>query len=190
GLMGVNPDQCMSEDAHKVCDASTDLAVGLFQASIFLITFFGVLWAISNDVSFRWNGSDYAVPGFMLWAAILYALGGSLLSYLVGRTLIRRSALVRINEHLDDISLAEGEADERRRVEMHLANVISAMKRLVLGLTNLTWVTAGFGWVIGIAPILVSAPLYFSGKASFGGMMMAAAAFSQAQASLRWFVDN
>jgi len=202
GPMGVNPDQRMSEDAHKVCDASTDLAVGLFQASILLITFSGVLWAISNDFSFRWNGSDYAVPGFMLWAAILYALGGSLLSYLVGRTLIRRNAdryareadlrfaLVRINEHLDDISLAEGEADERRRVEMHLANVISAMKRLVLGLTNLTWVTAGFGWVIGIAPILVSAPLYFSGKASFGGMMMAAAAFSQAQASLRWFVDN
>jgi len=202
GPMGVNPDQRMSEDAHKLCDASTDLAVGLFQASILLITFAGVLWGISNDFSFRWNGTDYAVPGFMLWAAILYALGGSLLSYLVGRTLIRRNAeryareadlrfsLVRINEHLDDISLAEGEADERRRVEMHLANVISAMRRLVMGLTNLTWVTAGFGWVIGIAPILVSAPLYFSGKASFGGMMMAAAAFSQAQASLRWFVDN
>ncbi len=202
GPLGVNPDQRMSEDAHKVCDASADLAVGLFQASILLITFSGVLWAISNDFSFRWSGVDYAVPGFMLWAAILYALAGSLLSYLVGRTLIRRNAdryareadlrfsLVRINEHLDDISLAEGEADERRRVEMHLANVIAAMRRLVLGLTNLTWVTAGFGWVIGIAPILVSAPLYFSGKTSFGGMMMAAAAFSQAQSSLRWFVDN
>jgi putative ATP-binding cassette transporter len=51
-------------------------------------------------------------------------------------------------------------------------------------------VTAGFGWITGIAPILISAPLYFSGKTTFGGMMMAAAAFSQAQGSLRWFVDN
>ena len=29
-----------------------------------------------------------------------------------------------------------------------------------------------------------------SGKVSFGGLMMAAAAFTQAQSSLRWFVDN
>ena len=86
---------------------------------------------------------DYAVPGFMLWAAISYALVGSLLSYFVGRSLIRRNAeryareadlrfsLVRINEHLDGISLAAGEADERRRVELHLGNVIAAMRRLV-----------------------------------------------------------
>ncbi|MGH8208744.1 MAG: ATP-binding cassette domain-containing protein, partial [Steroidobacteraceae bacterium] len=33
-------------------------------------------------------------------------------------------------------------------------------------------------------------PLYFAGKISFGGLMMAAAAFTQAQSSLRWFVDN
>ena len=51
-------------------------------------------------------------------------------------------------------------------------------------------VTAGFGWVTIIAPTLVAAPLFFSGKVSFGGLMMAAAAFTQAQSSLRWFVDN
>jgi len=32
--------------------------------------------------------------------------------------------------------------------------------------------------------------LYFSGKVSFGGLMMAAGAFTQAQSSLRWFIDN
>jgi putative ATP-binding cassette transporter len=41
-----------------------------------------------------------------------------------------------------------------------------------------------------VAPILVAAPLYFAGKLSFGGLMMAAAAFTQAQSALRWFVDN
>lgn len=202
GPMGVNPDQRMSEDAHKLCDLSADLWVGLFRATILLISFSGVLWAISNDFTFRANGIDYAVPGFMLWAALIYATIGSLLSYFVGRNLVRRNAdryakeadlrfsLVRINEHLDGISLAQGEADERRRVEQHLGNVMTAMRRLVKGLTNLTWVTAGFGWITGIAPILVAAPLYFGGKTTFGGMMMAAAAFTQAQGSLRWFVDN
>jgi putative ATP-binding cassette transporter len=202
GAMGVNPDQRMSEDAHNLCNLSADLAVGLLQATILFLSFAGILWVLSNDFSFRIGGADYAVPGFMLWAAILYAALGSLLSYWVGRSLIGRNseryareadlrfALVRINEHLDGISLASGEADEKRRVEFYLADVLTAMRRLVRGLTNLTWVTASFGWFTTVAPILVAAPLFFSGKISFGGLMAAAAAFTQAQSSLRWFVDN
>ena len=101
-----------------------------------------------------------------------------------------RVAMVRVNEHLDDITLAAGEADEQRRIETHLTNVLAATRKIVSGLTNITWVSAGFGWVTNVAPILVAAPLYFTGKISFGGLMMAAAAFTQAQSSLRWFVDN
>jgi len=84
---------------------------------------------------------------------------------------------VRVNEHVDEISLAEGEADEKRRIELHLGNVLAATRRIVLGHTHLTWVTAGFGWVTIVAPILVSAPLYFMGKVSFGGLMMAGGRF-------------
>jgi len=65
-----------------------------------------------------------------------------------------------------------------------------AMRRLVTGLTELTWVTAGYGWLTLVAPILAAAPAYFAGDLSFGGMMMAAGAFIQVQSSLRWFVDN
>ncbi len=57
-------------------------------------------------------------------------------------------------------------------------NVLDATRRIVRGHANLTWVTAGFGWVTIVAPILVAAPLYFSGKVSFGGLMMAAGAFT------------
>jgi len=202
GPMGVNPDQRMHEDARKLCELSADLGTGLLRAGILFGIFAGVLWGLSAGFSVRFHDVDYAVPGFMLWAAVVYAGGGSLLSYWVGRSLINRNSeryareadlrfsLVRINEHLDGISLAAGEEDERRRVELHLQNVLAATKRLVRGLTNLTWVTAGFGWITIVAPILVAAPLYFAGKISFGGLMMAAAAFTQAQSSLRWFVDN
>jgi vitamin B12/bleomycin/antimicrobial peptide transport system ATP-binding/permease protein len=202
GTMGVNPDQRIHEDARKLCELSADLGVGLLQALILFLTFSGVLWVLSNDFIFRVNDRDYTVPGFMVWAAIVYASAGSLLSYWVGRGLISRNAqryareadlrfsLVRVNEHVDDIALAEGEADEKRRIEMHLGNVLAATRRIVRGHANLTWVTAGFGWITIVAPILVAAPLYFSGKVSFGGLMMAAGAFSQAQSSLRWFIDN
>ena len=202
GSMGVNPDQRIHEDARKLCELSADLFVGLLQASILFLTFAGVLWGLSNDFIFRFGERDYTIPGFMVWAAILYASAGSLMSYWVGRGLIGRNAqryareadlrfsLVRVNEHVDDISLAAGEADEKRRIELHLGNVLAATRRIVMGHANLTWITAGFGWITLVAPILVAAPLYFSGKVSFGGLMMAAGAFSQAQSSLRWFIDN
>jgi putative ATP-binding cassette transporter len=202
GAMGVNPDQRIHEDARKLCELSADLAVGLLQASILFLTFAGVLWGLSKGFVFHVGERDYTVPGFMVWAAMAYASIGSLLSYWVGRGLIGRNAqryareadlrfsLVRVNEHVDDISLAAGEADEKRRIEMHLFNVLAATRRIVWGHANLTWVTAGFGWVTIVAPILVAAPLYFSGKVTFGGLMMAAGAFSQAQSSLRWFIDN
>ena len=202
GAMGVNPDQRIHDDARNLCEMTADLGVGLFQAAVLFVTFAGVLWVLSADFSVRVGEHDYVIPGFLLWAAILYAAAGSFLSYRVGRNLVHRNAeryareaelrfsLVRINEHLDGISLAGGEADERRRVQTQLGNVLAATMRLIRGLTNLTWVTAGFGWVTTVAPILVAAPLFFSGKTSFGGVMMAAAAFTQAQSSLRWFVDN
>jgi vitamin B12/bleomycin/antimicrobial peptide transport system ATP-binding/permease protein len=202
GSIGINPDQRMHEDARHLTELSADLAIGLLQASVLFGTFAGVLWVLSTDFSFRIGDRDYAIPGFMVWAAIIYASAGSLLSYWVGRGLVSRNAeryareadlrfsLVRVNEHVDDISLAEGEADEKRRIELHLGNVLAATRRIVMGHTNLTWVTAGFGWVTIVAPILVAAPLYFTGKVSFGGLMMAAGAFTQAQSSLRWFIDN
>lgn len=202
GPIGTNPDQRMHDDMLRLCELSVGLGVGLLQASILFGSFASVLWVLSKDFTIFIGGQDRAVPGFMLWAAIVYALLGSLFSYWVGKGLITRNAeryaregelrfsLTRINEHLDGISLAGGEADEQRRVAMHLRDVLQATSRVVLGLTNLTWVTAGFGWVTVIAPTLVAAPLYFSGKVSFGGLMMAAAAFTQAQSSLRWFIDN
>jgi vitamin B12/bleomycin/antimicrobial peptide transport system ATP-binding/permease protein len=176
GAMGVNPDQRIHEDARKLCELSADLGVGLLQAAILFLTFAGVLWGLSKDFSFPFGDRDYTVPGFMVWAAIIYASAGSLLSYWVGRGLIGRNAeryareadlrfsLVRVNEHVDDISLAAGEADEKRRIELHLGNVLAATRRIVMGHANLTWVTAGFGWVTIVAPILVAAPLYFSGQ--------------------------
>lgn len=202
GPIGVNPDQRMHEDARHLCDLSVGLGVGLFQASILLATFVGVLWAISGDFAFAVGGREIAIPGFMVWAALIYAGGASLLSYRVGRSLIPRNAeryareadlrfsLVRVSEHLDGIALAGGEARESRRIQLHLDAALLATRDIVRGVTNLTWVTAGFGWITGVAPILVAAPLYFTGRLSFGGVMMAAAAFTQVISSLRWFVDN
>jgi putative ATP-binding cassette transporter len=202
GPIGVNPDQRMHEDARHLTELSADLGIGLLQAAILLVTFVNVLWALSADFAFHIASRVIQIPGYMVWAGILYAGSASLLSYWVGHNLIGHNAeryareadlrfsLVRVNEHIDAISLAGGEAEEARRIKVNLAAVLAAMRALVTGYTNLTWVTAGYGWLTIVAPILVAAPLYFSGSLTFGGLMMAAGAFTQVQSSLRWFVDN
>jgi vitamin B12/bleomycin/antimicrobial peptide transport system ATP-binding/permease protein len=202
GPMGVNPDQRMHEDARHLTELSSDLGIGLLQSSILLTMFVSVLWGISSGFGFQFHGRDFTVPGYMVWAAVIYAGSASLLSYWVGRNLINSNAeryareadlrfsLVRVNEHIDAISLAGGEVDEARRLRHDLAAVLKAMRVLVTGLTNLTWVTSGYGWFTIVAPILVAAPIYFDNRITFGGLMMAAGAFTQVQSSLRWFVDN
>ncbi|MGC1523748.1 MAG: ABC transporter ATP-binding protein/permease [Steroidobacteraceae bacterium] len=202
GPMGVNPDQRMHEDARHLTELSADLGIGLLQSSILLATFVAILWRLSSDFVFHFGNRSLAVPGYMVWAAVVYSGSASLLSYWVGRSLIGRNAeryareadirfsLVRVNEHIDAITLSGGEADEERRIEIDLAAVLAATARLVTGLTNLTWITGGYGWFTLVAPILAAAPLYFAGSITFGGLMLASGAFMQVQGSLRWFVDN
>ncbi|MGH8217910.1 MAG: ABC transporter ATP-binding protein/permease [Steroidobacteraceae bacterium] len=202
GPIGVNPDQRMHEDTRHLTELSGDLALQLVQASALLVSFVGVLWGISRGFALEVGGFRLELPGYMVWAAVLYAGSASLITYWTGRRLIPDNAeryareadlrytLVRVNEHIDAVTLAGGEADEAQRIERDLAAVLAAMRRLVTGLTRVTWVTAGYGWITLVAPILVAAPLYFAGSLSFGGLMMAAAAFTQLQSSLRWFVDN
>jgi putative ATP-binding cassette transporter len=202
GVIGVNPDQRMHEDARHLAELTTDLGLGLLQSSILLASFVEVLWNLSSNFVFHVNGKDFVIPGYMVWAAVLYSGSASLLSYWVGSSLIDRNeqryareadlrfSLVRVNEHIDAVALAAGEADEARRIEVDLAAVLKATARLVTGLTNLAWVTSGYGWITLVAPILVAAPLYFEGDLTFGGLMLASGAFLQVQSSLRWFVDN
>jgi putative ATP-binding cassette transporter len=203
GAIGINPDQRMHEDARHLTELSGDLGVELMQATVLVVTFVQVLWRVSGSFSLKLLGHVYVIPGYMVWAAVAYAIAASLVSYWVGRSLVPRNAqryqreselraaLMRTNEHF---IAAQGRGrildTARRKILDRLNGVLGAMWRLVFGLTNLTWITAGYGWLMLVAPILVAAPAYFSGALTFGGMMMAVGAFNQVQLSLRWYVDN
>lgn len=202
GEIGINPDQRLQEDARHLAETTSDLGINLLQSTVILVSFVGVLWSLSSGFVFHVWGYSFSIPGYMVWAAVFYAGSASLLSWFVGRSLVNHNAnryareadfrfsLMRVNEHIDAVTLARGEADERRRLDRDLDAVLSAIKRIVIATTNLTWVTAGYGWFTIIAPILVAAPVYFSGGLTFGGLMMAVGAFTQVHNSLRWFVDN
>jgi putative ATP-binding cassette transporter len=202
GQLGVNPDQRIEEDTRKLTDLSASLGVGLFQATLLLISFVGILWVLSSHLVFVVHGFSFTVPGYMVWCAVAYASIGSLLTWRVGRPLIGmnaelyareaalRFALVRVNESAESIALCGGEGDERRQLDDNLGRVISTMRGLSGALSRLTWITSGYGWIAIVVPILVAAPGYFYGSLTIGGLMMVVGAFNQVQASLRWFVDQ
>lgn len=202
GQIGVNPDQRLHEDVRHLSDLTVDLGVGLLQAGVLLVSFVGVLWALSSGFVFHVRSEAFQIPGYMVWAAILYSGTASWLSWMVGRPLIAlngdryareadlRYALVRVNEQLDAIAVSGGEGDEKRRLQQNLGAVVVATRHIVSAMVRLAWVTSGYGWVTIVAPIIIAAPVYFGGDMTFGGLMMAVGAFNQFHAALRWFVDN
>ncbi|GAA5663970.1 inner membrane ABC transporter ATP-binding protein YddA [Brucella sp. NBRC 14130] len=202
GEIGINPDQRLHEDARHFAEMSCDLGINLLQSTVILVSFVGVLWSLSSGFVFHVAGYSFSIPGYMVWAVILYAASASWFTWIVGRSLVNinanryareadfRASLMRVNEHLDAITLSRGEGDERRRLDLDIDAVLGAIRKIVYATTRLTWVTAGYGWLTIVAPILVAAPVYFGGGLTFGGLMMAVGAFTQVHNALRWFVDN
>ncbi len=202
GEIGVNPDQRIQADAQSLTDLSTDLGIGLLQSSILLVSFIGVLWMLSAGVVIPVAGHDLVIPGYMVWAALIYALSGSLVSWRLGRPLVNlgaaryareadfRFALVQGSERAEGIALSNGEADTRHSLEASLATLVGLLRKIAFARARLTWVTGGYGWVALVFPIVVAAPGYFAGRLTFGELMMVVGAFNQVQQSLRWFVDN
>lgn len=202
GEIGVNPDQRIHADAQRLAEVSTDLGIGLFQATLLLISFVGVLWGLSAGVTFDIFERKIAIPGYMVWAALLYASVASFASWRVGRPLVElgaeryareselRFALMHVNQNGEAIAVSRGEKLEEKRLHSEFDRLLEVLRRLVTATTNLTWITAGYGWFTIVAPVIVAAPAYFAGNLTFGGLLMAVGAFTQVQQSLRWFVDN
>ncbi|MBU3890834.1 ABC transporter ATP-binding protein/permease [Methylosinus sp. KRF6] len=202
GDIGVNPDQRVHEDARHLSELTTDLGVGLLQAALLLVCFIGVLWGLSKGVTLHFWDKSVVIPGYMVWSALFYAGAASLASWLVGRPLVglnsehyaresdMRFALVHVNEHSEGVAVYRGEAEEEQKLDLTFDRLLVVLRDLVRATTNLSWVTAGYGWFTIVAPIVVAAPAFFSGDLTLGGLLMSAGAFTQVQQSLRWFVDN
>lgn len=202
GRIGENPDQRLQADVDSLSDLSVTLGIGLFQATLLLFSFIGVLWQHSSGHPLWIAGRAVEIPGFMVWCALFYASAASWLSWRVGRPLVAMSAeraareadfrfeIVRVNEAAEGITLQRGEAAEVRRIEAGFARLAEVIGGVIRAMVGLTWVSAGYGWFTIVAPILAAAPVYFTTDMTIGELMMVVGAFNQVQGSLRWFVNN
>jgi putative ATP-binding cassette transporter len=195
-----NPDQRIAEDLRLFVGATLTLGIGGMRAVVTLVAFLGILWGLSGSVTVP-LGSGWTIPGYMVWAALLYAIVGTWLTNLIGRPLVRlnfdqqryeadfRFSLVRFRENAEGVALYRGEADELRNFRERFGEVVGNWWAIMRRQKRLTWFTAGYGQAAIIFPFVVAAPRYFRGEMQLGGLMQVASAFGQVQDSLSFIIS-
>lgn len=196
-----NPDQRIAEDIRAFVASTLTLSLGLLSAAVTLVSFYGVLWRLSGTLPIALAGLAFSLPGYMVWAAIAYAVLGTWLANRIGHRLAGlgfeqqrreadfRFALVRVRENAEAIAMECGEARERLSLLDRFASVVGNWRSIMAQQKRLTWYTSGYGQVAIVFPFVVASPRYFAGTLQLGGLMQTASAFGQVQQALSFFVN-
>jgi len=192
-----NPDQRIADDLRIFVDYTLSLALGLLSAVVTLVTFVLILWAISGTIEL-WG---ITIPGYMVWAALIYAIAGSVLAHLIGKPLIGldfnqqrfeadfRFALVRLRENSEGVALYRGEQEELAGFRQRFDAVIGNWWKIMLKRKQITWFGSFYGQLAIIFPLVVASPRFFSGAIQLGDLMQIRQAFGQVTDSLSWFIN-
>jgi vitamin B12/bleomycin/antimicrobial peptide transport system ATP-binding/permease protein len=196
-----NPDQRIAEDVRLLISGSLDLAIGGLRAVVTLVSFVAILWGLSGAVTLPLGRFSISLPGYMVWAALLYAIIGTWLTNRIGRPLVRlnfdqqryeadfRFGLVRFRENTEGVALYRGEPDELRTFRERFGAVVRNWWGIMRQQKRLTGFTAGYAQAAIIFPFVVAAPRYFRGEIPLGGLVQTATAFGQVQHALSFIVS-
>jgi putative ATP-binding cassette transporter len=196
-----NPEQRIEEDVKLFTDSTLDLTLGLLNSTVTLVSFVVILWSLSGALTITLGSSEIAIPGYMVWAAVLYAAVGSFLTYFIGRPLVKtnfelqrynasfRFGMARLRENAESVAFYGGEPNERIFLRHSFGFIWDTWWRYMRQRKNLTWFTAFYSQAAVVFPFLFSAGRYFSGQITLGVVMQIASAFGQVQGALSWFVN-
>jgi vitamin B12/bleomycin/antimicrobial peptide transport system ATP-binding/permease protein len=191
-----NPDQRISEDISLFVERFLYIGLRLLGSVVTFFSFIVILWTLSESAPFHLFGYEIAIPGYLVWAALIYAIVGTALTHLIGSPLIGlsfqqqryeadfRFNLVRVRENSEQIALLQGETPERHRLLNRFANVIANWRAIMLRTKKLTFLTVGYQQFANVFPFLVVSPAYFAGRIQLGGLMQTSSAFGSVQESL------
>jgi putative ATP-binding cassette transporter len=197
-----NPEQRIAEDLRIATESPVDFVSGVTQAFLSAATFVVVLWTIGGALDITIAGYALHIPGFLVIAAVLYALIASGAMMFIGRRFVAASeqknqsegefryVLTRLRENGESIALIRGEAEERAAVDRSLRRVLSAWKSIAQQTMRTTIVSQTSGFIAPVLPIILCAPKFLDNTMSLGEVMQAASAFTIVQGAFNWLVDN
>jgi putative ATP-binding cassette transporter len=195
-----NPDQRMTDDVKLFVERTLGIGIGLLSSIVTLASFVVILWGLSNAAPLHLFGRDFAIPGYLVWGALIYAVLGTVLTHLIGWPLVGidyrqqqyeadfRFNLVRVRENSEQIALLRGDEAERERLLVRFGRVVENWLAIMSRTKKLTAFTASYSQASVIFPFILVAPAYFAGKIQLGGMMQTASAFSSVQGALSFFI--
>ena len=195
-----NPDQRIADDLQMFVQSTMTIGIGLINACVSLFSFVVILWMLSAQAPLHFFGTSFVIPGYLVWAALIYAVVGTWLTHLIGWPLIPlnfqqqrfeadfRFNLVRTRENAEQIASLHGEAAERERHLSRFSSVVSNWIAIMQRQKQLTFFTQSYSQASVIFPYLMVSPAYFSGAMQLGGMMQTASAFNSVQNALSYFV--
>ena len=202
-----NPDQRIAEDVRQFIDGGTGgvgilpLGLGLLNSVVTLVSFVFILWGLSSAAPLHLFGTVLDIPGYLVWAALVYAILGTVLTHLVGWPLVTlnfrqqhfeadfRFNLVRVRENSEQIALLEGERAEKTRLLGSFNKVVANWLLIMTRTKRLTFLTAGYGQISTVFPFVVASPAYFAGAMQLGGLMQTSSAFGSVQNALSYFIN-
>ena len=193
-----NPDGRIAEDIRIATESAVELGTSLFYAMLVLVSFVGILWSLSGEVTVF----GISLPGHLVVLAVVYAGTGAVVAFTLGRPLVRatdarqtqeanfRFGLVQARENAEPIALARGEAMERARLGGQFEAIMPAWRSQSTGLGRLIAFSSGYGTLAGVMPILVGTWRFLAGTMSLGALMQSGQAFQQVTSALSWPIDN
>jgi vitamin B12/bleomycin/antimicrobial peptide transport system ATP-binding/permease protein len=196
-----NPDQRISDDVKMFVDQTLNISVGFLSAVVTLGSFIVILWGLSADSPLTLFGSEFHIPGYLVWGALIYATFGTVLTHWIGSPLVMlnfqqqrfeadfRFNLVRARENSEQIALLRGESAEQGRLLERFGRVVQNWYEIMIRTKKLTAFTSSYSQAAVVFPYVLVAPAYFADKIQLGGMMQTANAFSSVQQSLSFFVS-
>src|SRR5262249_30869095 len=197
-----NPDQRVAQGIQMFVEQTLALGIGLLSAVVSLASFFTILWVLSAEAPLTLFGQTWRIPGYLVWAAMIYAAIGTLLTHLIGRALIGlnfnqqrfeadfRFNLVRVRENSEQIALLGGETAERDRLMDRFGAIMGNWLAIMSRTKQLTFFTASYNQASIIFPFIVVSPAYFAGHIQLGALTQTASAFNSVQSALSFFVDT
>ncbi len=195
-----NPDQRIADDLQMFVQYTLSIGIGLLNAIVTLFSFVVILWTLSEHAPLTLFGASFNIPGYLVWAALIYAVIGTVLTHLIGWRLIPlnfqqqhfeadfRFNLVRTRENAEQIAALGGEAAERERHLYRFGFVVANWLALMQRQKQLTFFTQSYSQASVIFPYIVVSPAYFSGAMQLGGLMQTASAFNSVQNALSYFI--
>lgn len=196
-----NPDQRIADDIRLFADRAITIGIRVLGALVSLISFVIVLWILSADAPLYLFGREISIPGYLVWAALIYAAIGTLFAHLIGRPLIRlnflqqryeadfRFNLVRVRENAEQIALLRGENAEKATLRQRFSFVIDNWYAIMLRLKYLTFMTSGYHQASAVFPYLIAGPAYFAGRIQLGGLVQTVTAFNSVREAFSVFID-